>query len=181
MLVGQQPFFGPDVNTILHQVMNGEPPPLPPKLAAAGVLPKEIEAVLRRALSKRQQDRFPTITAFARAFEAAAPAPAPTPPPVPRAAPAPKPSSLFVGQNAPPPAPRKRSPLTWVVAILLAAAVGIGVAWFTRADRLPFALPGTSSIGDSGESAPTIVPLQQGKPPGAKEARRKRPASAQDR
>src|SRR5260221_4207220 len=59
MLAGQQPFFGPDVNTILHQVMNGEPPPLGPKLA--GFLPGEIERVLRRALSKRQQDRFPTI------------------------------------------------------------------------------------------------------------------------
>src|SRR4029077_14148831 len=33
MVVGQQPFIGPDVNTILHQVMNGEPPPLGPKLA----------------------------------------------------------------------------------------------------------------------------------------------------
>src|SRR5258708_38063935 len=71
MLVGQQPFVGPDVNPILHQVMNGEPPPLGPKLA--GFLPGEIERVLRRALSKRQQDRFPTISAFARAFEAAAP------------------------------------------------------------------------------------------------------------
>jgi serine/threonine-protein kinase len=177
MLVGQQPFFGPDVNTILHQVMNGEPPPLPAKLAAAGLMPKEVEAVLRRALSKRQQDRFPTIAAFSRSFEAAAPAPGMTPAPVPRAAPAPKPSSLFVGQNAPPPPARKRSPLTWIVAIALAAAVGIGVAWLTRADRLPFSLPGAPSVGEPG---PVVVPLQQGKP-GKAEARRKRTAAAVER
>src|SRR4029077_16264659 len=70
MVVGQQPFVGPDVNTILHQVMNGEPPPLPRE--TAGGVPREVEVVLGRALSKRQQDRFPTITAFARALEAAA-------------------------------------------------------------------------------------------------------------
>jgi serine/threonine-protein kinase len=180
MLVGQQPFFGPDVNTILHQVMNGEPPPLPPKLAAAGVLPAPIEAVLRRALSKRQQDRFPTIAAFSRSFEAAAPPPGATPAPVPREAPAPKPSSLFVGQNAPPPPPApRRSPLTWLVAIVVAAAVGIGVAWLTRAERLPFAVPGAPSVGD--ERGPTVVPLQQGRPSKAGETKRKRPASAQDR
>ncbi len=114
MLVGQQPFFGPDVNTILRQVMEGEPPPLGPKLAA--LLPAEIDVVLRRALSKRQQDRYPTITAFSRAFEAAAAARPRAPAPV---APAP---------SADPPAARRR--WGWLVAIVLAAAVGVGIALF---------------------------------------------------
>src|SRR5882672_514722 len=70
MLVGQQPFVGADVNAVLHQVMNGEPPALGP--GAAHLLPRDIELVLRRALSKRQQDRFPTIAAFARTLEGAA-------------------------------------------------------------------------------------------------------------
>jgi serine/threonine protein kinase len=121
MLVGQQPFFGPDVNTILRQVMEGEPPPLGPKLAA--LLPVEIDSVLRRALSKRQQDRYPTITAFARAFEAAAASqpPAPTRPPV-AAAPG--------KSDAPRARGGERRRWGWLVAIVLAAAVGVGVALF---------------------------------------------------
>jgi hypothetical protein len=35
-------------------------------------VPAEVETVLRRALSKRREDRFPTVTAFAQAFEEAA-------------------------------------------------------------------------------------------------------------
>jgi serine/threonine-protein kinase len=127
MLVGQQPFFGPDVNAILHQVMNGEPPPLGPGLA--GLLPGQVEAVLRRALSKRQIDRFPTITAFAKAFEAAAPLDSPMRPVV-RAAAAPK--------GAPVSSSRSRSGRRWpwVVVALLAFAIGAGVA-LLRSGQLP--------------------------------------------
>src|SRR4051794_39280492 len=101
MLVGQQPFVGPDVNAILHQVMNGEPPRLSPALSS--FMPPEIEEVLRRALSKRQQDRFPTITAFARALEAAAA------PHLARAAREPAAARPQPRAPAPPP-PRRRSP-----------------------------------------------------------------------
>jgi serine/threonine protein kinase len=119
MLVGQQPFIGPDVNTILRQVMEGEPPPLGPKLAA--LLPAEINTVLRRALSKRQQDRYPTITAFSRAFEAAAAAqPAVVAPAVaPSAARAPASTPAAPGE------PRRWG---WLIAIVFAAAVGVVAA-----------------------------------------------------
>jgi hypothetical protein len=70
MLSGQLPFWKPDVNAILDQVIGGEPTPLGPE--RAGRIPREVEKVIRRALSKKREDRFPTITAFARAFEAAA-------------------------------------------------------------------------------------------------------------
>jgi serine/threonine-protein kinase len=70
MLSGQLPFWKPDVNAILNQVIAGEPTPLGPERAAR--IPREVEKVIRRALSKRREDRYPTITAFARAFEAAA-------------------------------------------------------------------------------------------------------------
>ncbi len=70
MLSGRLPFWQPDVNAILNQVIAGEPTPLAPEFART--IPREVDKVLRRALSKRREDRFPTITAFARAFEAAA-------------------------------------------------------------------------------------------------------------
>jgi serine/threonine protein kinase len=80
MLSGRQPFIAPDVNALLYQIINGNLPPLAAKVPG---LPDDVEEVLRRALSKRQQDRFPTITAFARAFEGAAAAtPAAKPPEV---------------------------------------------------------------------------------------------------
>ena len=70
MLTGRLPFWKPEVSALLNQVIAEEPTPLVPELARA--IPREVDKVIRRALSKRREDRFPTITAFARAFEAAA-------------------------------------------------------------------------------------------------------------
>ena len=69
MLSGRLPFWQPEVADILNQVITGEPTPLLPELA--GFIPPAVDKVLRRTLSKRREDRYPTITAFARAFEAA--------------------------------------------------------------------------------------------------------------
>lgn len=63
------PFTGPDVNAVLNQVISAVPTPVG---AGAPPLSPEVDKVLRRALSKHRADRFPTIRAFARAFEAAA-------------------------------------------------------------------------------------------------------------
>jgi serine/threonine-protein kinase len=153
MLVGQQPFVGPDVNSILHQVMNGEPPPLGPALAA--LLPGQVEGVLRKALSKRQIDRFPTITAFAKAFEAAAPLDTPMRPVTPP--PALKKSSLFVNAPAaarpapaahPPSTASSRAPRRWtfVVAALVATALGVGIALY-QSGQLPWSSPSAASAG----------------------------------
>jgi eukaryotic-like serine/threonine-protein kinase len=166
MLVGQQPFLGPDVNAILHQVMNGEPPPLVPALAP--LLPGQVEGVLRRALSKRQLDRYPTITAFAKAFESAAPLDAPMRAPT-RAPPAK--ASLFVkpaarhAAPAAPPRPRRR--LLWLGAAALAAAIGIGVA-LLQSGQAPWRSKTKSGAGASPSpggqaSGPTVVPLPSGK------------------
>ena len=62
------PFAGPDVNAVLNQVISAVPTPVSP---GAPRIPAEVDKVLRRALSKDRADRFPTIRAFARAFEAA--------------------------------------------------------------------------------------------------------------
>ena len=72
MLAGQSPFVARDLTTLLYQVVNDDPPSL---AARTRPLPPEVEQVLRRALSKRQGDRFGSIAAFARALEAAAAAP----------------------------------------------------------------------------------------------------------
>src|SRR5882724_11889429 len=117
MLVGQQPFVGPDVNAVLHQVMNGEPPALAP--GGAALMPRDLEAVLRRALSKRQQDRFPTIAAFARTLEGAA-------------APHLGPALARAPDAAPKPRAREKSPArdghggAWMFLALLGAAVVAG-------------------------------------------------------
>jgi serine/threonine protein kinase len=162
MLVGQQPFVGPDVNAILHQVMNGEPPPLGPGLAP--LLPGKVEGVLRRALSKRQIDRFPTVTAFAKAFEAAAPLDTPMRPVGPAA---PAKDSLFVrhpprGAAAPPRAGRR---LLWLGAAALAAATGVGVALYQQVWRQAGEVSpeGASRAREAPSSAPSSA-----RPAGAK-------------
>jgi serine/threonine-protein kinase len=166
MLVGQQPFVGPDVNSILHQVMNGEPPPLGPALAP--LLPGQVEGVLRKALSKRQIDRYPTITAFAKAFEAAAPLDTPMRPVAPAAPP--KKSSLFV--NAPAPAAPAARPAatmssqgprrwTFVVAALVATALGVGIALY-QSGQLPW--PSSSAESAGGDGTPAASPTHARKP-----------------
>ena len=73
MLAGRGPFWGKDVTALLYQIVHQDP--LPEAARAAG-LTAPVEEVLRRALAKKPRDRFPSITAFSRAFEAALTAPA---------------------------------------------------------------------------------------------------------
>jgi serine/threonine-protein kinase len=63
------PFTGLDVDATLNQVISAVPTP---PGAGAPRIPAEVDKVLRRALSRHRSERFPTIRAFARAFEAAA-------------------------------------------------------------------------------------------------------------
>jgi eukaryotic-like serine/threonine-protein kinase len=66
MLTGAPPFGGRDLNALLNSIVHDEPPSL---LELAPRLTPDIEAVLRRGLSKRQSARYPTVLAFWRAFE----------------------------------------------------------------------------------------------------------------
>ena len=75
MLAGQGPFWGKDVTALLFQIVHEDPLP---QAARTARLPAPVFQVLQRALSKRPRDRFPGITAFSRALEAALLAPAPT-------------------------------------------------------------------------------------------------------
>ena len=119
------PFTGPDVNATLNQVIAAVPTPVSP---GAPRIPPEVDKVLRRALSKDRAERFPTIRAFARAFEAAvhpgaAPArPTATPP---RALPVQAPAAQ------PAPAARRRGFPIWLL-LLGGLAALIGGGWMFR-------------------------------------------------
>jgi serine/threonine protein kinase len=87
MLCGAMPFRGASLNELLERIVHEDPASL---VAQVPGLPPAVEQVLRRALQKRQDDRFPTVSAFARALEAAAvpgetPVPVVVTPPRPRA------------------------------------------------------------------------------------------------
>ena len=69
MLSGRSPFAADDVATLLYQIIHVEPQPLSKRVLA---LPDGVESVLRRGLSKRMVDRYPSIQDFSRAFEVAA-------------------------------------------------------------------------------------------------------------
>jgi len=69
MLLGRGPFVADDVAAILYQIINLDPHPLAPRVPG---LPPAVESVLRRALSKRPADRFPSMREFSRALEATA-------------------------------------------------------------------------------------------------------------
>jgi serine/threonine-protein kinase len=64
LLTGERPFDG-SVTSIMHKVLNVEPP-APSQFAA--LAPKELDQVVLRAMAKRPEDRFPSARAFATAL-----------------------------------------------------------------------------------------------------------------
>jgi eukaryotic-like serine/threonine-protein kinase len=68
MLNGMRPFPATNLNQILRQIVQEEPAPW----QAGPEVPRAVEQVLRRALSKKQDQRYPTIAAFYQDLEAAA-------------------------------------------------------------------------------------------------------------
>jgi eukaryotic-like serine/threonine-protein kinase len=130
------PFTGPDVNATLNQVISAVPALPGP---GAPRIPPEVDKVLRRALSRHRSDRFPTIRAFARAFEAAAsgrPEPAirgtPTPPHA-MAAERLQRRAPGTGAAERETAGRRRGLGPWLVLAAVLAIVG-GAGWLFRAE-----------------------------------------------
>jgi serine/threonine protein kinase len=153
MLSGRLPFWKPEVSALLNQVITEEPTPLVPELARN--IPREVDKVMRRALSKKREDRYPTITAFARAFEAAA-------------------SGVAVRGSGAKPTPQGRKGRSGLWLILGVAALGLaGAGWMFRGEIMaskwwpggPAGVEGARSAGD-----PTAAPADG-------DHRRKRPAS----
>jgi serine/threonine protein kinase len=69
MLTGQTAFKGDSISSLLYQIVHEEPRAL---AAEAGMIAPAVAAVLKRALAKNKEQRFPTIQAFALALEEAA-------------------------------------------------------------------------------------------------------------
>jgi hypothetical protein len=86
MLTGHVVFSGENLAAVLFSILHSEPLPLPGPVRA--VLGDSGEAVLRRALSKRREDRFDDVLEFANAlqetalWESGARTPRPTPTPL---------------------------------------------------------------------------------------------------
>src|SRR6185503_1824813 len=70
-LTGERPFAG-STTTTMQKVLKEDP--LPPSTLNVQ-LPPAIDAVVRKALAKRADERFQTAQAFAAALRAAMPAP----------------------------------------------------------------------------------------------------------
>ena len=76
LLTGERPFEG-GLTALMHKVLNTEPP-APSQLAVT--VPPAMDAVVRKAMAKRPDDRYPSAAAFAQAIHAALAAPASAPP-----------------------------------------------------------------------------------------------------
>lgn len=66
MLTGQLPFQGDSIPAVMYQHLTAQPP----SFASLGVsLPSEVEAVVHRALEKKQEDRYETVEEMLADFE----------------------------------------------------------------------------------------------------------------
>ncbi len=136
LLTGERPFDG-STTSIMHKVLNTEPP-LPSQLA--NTVPPAIDAVVRRAMAKRPEERFPTAAAFAEAISTAVTGPVATAAPEAEltmlAAPpaAPPPERPAVVPNRPlegEPSPSRGLPILALIAgVVLVAVLGAGTWWF---------------------------------------------------
>ena len=68
MLTGREPFQGDSVPAVVYQVVHTEPQPL--ELANPSLRP-ELAAVVRRAMAKEKDQRYPNVRDFFNAFAAA--------------------------------------------------------------------------------------------------------------
>ena len=129
ILTGERPFAGEHLSTIVYKIVAEEPPNAH---RLNGTLTEQIDAVLRRALAKKPEERFPHCSSFVGALEIACaesrgwktlpagasasmptiavepPAEAPAPPPVTARPPAPTrivPMPVFPERGEAPPPP----------------------------------------------------------------------------
>lgn len=75
-LTGRLPFDGPDIMSILYQVVKQDPPPLS---GFCPLLPPRVEAAVARALAKDKTARFASIADFISALRPEPPASEPSP------------------------------------------------------------------------------------------------------
>ncbi|HEY6433685.1 MAG TPA: protein kinase, partial [Acetobacteraceae bacterium] len=180
LLTGERPFDG-STTSIMHKVLNTEPP-LPSQLA--NTAPPAIDAVVRRAMAKRPEERFPSAAAFEEAISTAVAAPvAPAAPEteltmlaVPPAAPPPERPAIVPNRAVESEPSRRRGlPILALIAgVVLVAVLGAGTWWFvlrpTPATQVASASPATapSQVPLAAPAAPAVVatPVPQAALPG---------------
>ena len=138
MLTGERPFEG-SMSAIMHKALNTEPP-APSQLSVTA--PPSFDAVVRRAMAKRPEDRFASASAFAEAMQTALANPAEpavredettmvvAPPPGAAAA---TPRTIPVAT----PAKRPGAPAV-ALAVALLGIIGGGAWWFVSQPPSPF-------------------------------------------
>jgi eukaryotic-like serine/threonine-protein kinase len=151
LATGRPPFDGPDAATVAHGHLGAQP--VSPRQIDPSIAP-ELEAVVLRCLAKTPTDRYPTGAELARALEdvegsaatLVAPAiaggaeattvmPKPTPPPSAPAA------------EAPPPAKKKRRVWLWIlVGLIVAALIGLAIAWAAGAFKGSVTVPDVTGM-----------------------------------
>jgi eukaryotic-like serine/threonine-protein kinase len=153
MLTGERPFEG-GMSAIMHKALNTEPP-APSQLSVTA--PPSFDAVVRRAMAKRPEDRFASASAFAEAMRGALAHPAE--------------SAVSDGEatmvatphttaTAPPPhtvsgiasAQRSNTPILAAVALLVLGVVGGGGWWFFARQPEPPPL-----VADATPTKPPVV------------------------
>jgi tRNA A-37 threonylcarbamoyl transferase component Bud32 len=151
-LTGERPFTGTQASTIMHKILQVEPPP--PSVLNVQV-PHAFDAVLRKALAKRPDDRYATAREFSDALNAAVAGRATEPPPI--AMPDGDVERTRVAKAAAPvPAPAARSKGAvigiGVAAVVGLAALGLGV-WLSKQ------LPARSSPPAAVAAKEPVVPV----------------------
>jgi serine/threonine protein kinase len=155
-LCGKLPWQGERLVEIVASVLRDESPPI----SSCAEVPADLDAVLKRALAKDPKDRFPTMAAFADAFEDAAsslPAdPGPRPGARPRSA---TPTSLHA-TDAPstvtpsPPTRRRPSARTLLAGAVSVCVLALG-AWYASSVRSKREAP--EPTGSASVSAATLA------------------------
>jgi serine/threonine-protein kinase len=175
LCAGRPPFIGEDVASLLYQVIHEAAAPL--SQTAPGLGP-ELDQVLRRSLSKGQGDRFPTMTAFAQAFEEAAArsgeASGLAPPAAAAGGATTFPGSVGEAAAHAPSASKRNRRLPVIVAAGAAAALVIGAALVMRARSgasgavaVPAATPSAAASQNPGVLAPAPAAPSASPPPSA--------------
>jgi len=152
MLSGSTLFGEHSFTTLAYKLVNEEPPPVCTRNPA---LPAPVDAALRKALSKKPQDRFPSCTGFVEALATALSGGAVSSEEATRVIPAP----------VMPETPKKKVPLGAVAALVgaLVLAVAGWLLWKSRTSEPAPAttansIPVPSAPMASAESPPTVQP-----------------------
>ncbi len=189
LLTGERPFEGSGLSTIMQKVLNTEPM-APSQLSV--VAPKALDAVVRKAMAKRPDDRYASAAEFAKAIRAAVEAPAGAPS---AAEPTPadtagdaeatimsrsidplatatglRPPSAPPAPPAPPPAdpPKRRAGLAIVAVVVAVIVAGAGGGWFLfGGNPAPAPQGGETRVAALPGSTPAPTLAQPPAPPAA--------------